>query len=43
MNNKLAICLALLSGIAFTQNLQAASFRAMLQNENGKSICKTVL
>ncbi len=41
MNNKLAICLALLSGIAFTQNLQAASFSCdAAKTKTEKSICK---
>jgi len=41
MNNKLAICLALFSGIAFTQNLQAASFSCdAAKTKTEKSICK---
>ena len=43
MNNKLAICFALLSSIAFTQSSQAASFScdaAKTKTKTEKSICK---
>ena len=41
MNKKLAMCLAIFSGIAFTQSLQAASFSCdAAKKKTEKSICK---